>query len=332
MRFLIQGAGSIGQRHYNNVRSLGHEAAFLRSGVAKRPFVQSFYDAQKSEGHPVQEYLTLAEACEQWNPDALIIATPNHLHLSAAQQGVARGLPLLIEKPAHNTSEGLVSLIDAVEAKRVPVLVGYNLRFHPLLIQARALLLQGKIGTPLSVHVEVGEAIEDWHPWEDYRDTYAPYVASGGGALLCFSHDIDYLYWCMGMPTKIAAGGGKVTPLAGDAEDLVQSLWTYADGRVATMHIDYYQRPKVRTMKIVGTEGTLIWDAYGALTYTTRSTGTTSMIEVPAGFERNDMFVSELTHFIACIQGIEEPICSLKESVEVLNIIDQMKRALYAEQ
>jgi predicted dehydrogenase len=79
-------------------------------------------------------------------------------------------------------------------------MVGYNLRWHPLLQEMRNVITKGAIGKPVSMHVEIGENIADWHPWEEYQYTYAAHHSGGGGATLCFSHDIDYLYWFFGYP------------------------------------------------------------------------------------------------------------------------------------
>jgi len=328
MRILVQGAGSIGQRHYRNILTLGHEAAFLRTTKERRPFIQKFFDEEAREGREPKEFQSLEEAVQEWGPHAIVIATPNHLHLSNALAAAKQDLSLLIEKPVHDSSDGLAELSQLIEEHKLTAMVGYNLRFHPLLKRVKGMVESNELGTVLSIFVEVGENIEDWHPWEDYRDTYAPAIATGGGALLCFSHDIDYLFWLFGAPTSIEASGGKVTPLAGDAEDMVQSLWSYDDGKTALVHIDYFQRPKVRTLKIIGTERTVVWDAYAALTIIEHATGEQSIEHAPEGFERNDMFVEELKHFISCVEEGTRPLVPVSDGQEVVRIIEIMKEKL----
>jgi predicted dehydrogenase len=328
MRFLIQGIGSIGQRHYKNARLLGHEAAILRTSTSMRPFVQDFFDAQRKEGNEPLVFTDLDTAVTEFKPDALIIGTPNHLHLSAAIEAAKRGLHLFIEKPVHYIMEGVSELEAIVKEKNLGTLVGYNFRFHPLLKRVKDMIDTKELGEVLSAMVEVGENIIDWHPWEDYRETYAPFIASGGGSLLCFSHDIDYLYWILGTPKFVDAAGGKITPLEGDAEDMVQSLWKYEGGRTAMLHIDYWQRPKVRTLKIIGTKKTVLWDAYAALTIWDHETAKQTVEEAPEGFERNTMFLDELSHFVECIEQKKETSIPLSQGIEVLQIVDKMKKTL----
>jgi predicted dehydrogenase len=293
-----------------------------------RPFVKEFFERERAAGTQVLSFPTLEEAVRAFGPSALFVCTPNANHLSDALAGARSGLHLFVEKPVHNALEGLQDLQKEVLDRKLIVQVGYQLRFHPTLSKVKAMVLGGELGQVLSANVEVGENVEDWHPWEDYRETYAPWVKGGGGSLLCFSHDIDYLYWLLGRPQRVHAFGGKVTPLAGDAEDLVQGLWGYEDRKTAMLHIDYWQRPKVRRLKLVGTLKTCVWEENAALSLWNHASGAMSQVPLPDGYERNDMFLEEIKHFIDCVATAKEPIASLAQGIEVLELVEQMKRGL----
>lgn len=118
-----------------------------------------------------------------------------------------------------------------------------------------------------------------------------------------------------------------MTPLEGDAEDLVQSLWKYA-GSTATLHIDYWSRPKFRTLKIIGTKKTVLWDAYAHLTIWDHESGMQSVELLPPEFERNTMFLDELQHFVDAIEGRAQPITPLSDGVQVVRLVEKMKKAL----
>ena len=62
----------------------------------------------------------------------------------------------------------------AVQRGGARVLVGFQFRFHPTLRRAAQLLAEGAIGQPLSARAHWGEYLPNWHPWEDYRQGYAP--------------------------------------------------------------------------------------------------------------------------------------------------------------
>jgi predicted dehydrogenase len=328
MRILIQGAGSTGQRHYRNLSQQGHEVAFLRHSEATRPFVKEFFDRESNAGKAIPLFLTLDEAVSSFRPTALFVCTPNAQHLSDALAGARAGLHLFIEKPVHNTVDGLQTLQRLVADKGLIVQVGYQLRFHPLLAKVKEMVTKGELGRILSAAVEVGENIEDWHPWEDYRETYAPWVRSGGGSLLCFSHDIDYVYWLLGKPDQVHSFGGKITPLEGDAEDLVQSVWRYEDQTTAMLHIDYWQRPKIRKLKLIGTTRTCVWEETAPLSVWEHASGVLTQLPLPEGYERNNMFFEEVKHFVDCVNNDQEPITFLAQSIEVLEIVEQIKHSL----
>ncbi len=333
MRFLLCGIGSIGQRHYKNLRMLGHDVAVLRSGKNtgyNTGFLETFFDQQKKAGHPITEFQDFDDALTAFDPHGVFITNPNAKHLETALQAARAGQHLFIEKPVATAIEGVTELEDVVRKKKLTVMVGYNFRFHPLLKKMKDLFDSGTIGKAISAHVEMGENIEDWHPWEDYTSSYGPWKDKGGGAVFCFSHDIDYLYWFLGMPETVLAVGGKITPLKGDAEDMAKSLWRFPGGAIASVHLDYWQRPHRRSFHLIGTEGALLWD-YEAkiLTLFPHAKGKEPQTwNIPEGFDRNDMFVEEVKNFVSAIENGAASAIPLDQGVDVLNICLQIRGQL----
>ncbi len=331
MKFLVCGLGSIGQRHYRNLRSLGHEAAvFRRGGGANAAFINKFLDGEQAAGRPVKIYNDLEEALACFDPHAVFVTNPNSRHMEVALRAARRGKNLFIEKPLSHTLEGTEELRLLTVEKRLKVMVAYNLRWHPLLKKMKGMVAQGAIGQPVAAHVEMGENIEDWHPWEDYRQAYAAYQSGGGGAVLCFSHDIDYLYWFFGKPEKTYAVGGKITPLGGDAEDMVKALLQYKNQMIVSLHLDYWQRPPKRSFEIIGTKGRVLWDYYAKnLTLYPRAQGSAATVfPLPDTFDRNDMFLDEIKDFIAALKGGKEVSIPLQEGVDVLQMSLDIKREI----
>ncbi len=331
MKFLICGIGSIGQRHYKNLRSLGHEVALFRAGGgANAPFIEKFLSEEKSAGREVKAYYNFQEAVEDFRPDAVFITNPNSRHLETALLAAKSGLNLFIEKPLSHNRKGLKKLITLAERKNLKIMIGYNLRWHPLLIKMKSMVADGEIGQPICANIEMGENIEDWHPWEDYRQAYAAYKNGGGGAVLCFSHDIDYLYWFFGMPEKIKAVGGKITPLGGDAEDMVKALLQYKNKFIISLHLDYWQRPPRRFFEIIGTKGRITWDYYAkTLTVISRDNNISPVVHLlPDNFDRNDMFMDETKDFIDAILNKKEIAISLQEGINVLEMSLSIKKQI----
>ena len=331
MRFLICGIGSIGQRHYRNLKSLGHETALFRAGGgANVPFIDKFLSEEQSSGQKVKIYYNFNEAIDDFKPSAVFITNPNSKHMETALLAARAGQNIFIEKPLTHNMDGLEELKALAEKKNLKIMIGYNLRWHPLLKKMKAMVANGDIGQPISAHIEMGENIEDWHPWEDYRQAYAAYKNGGGGAVLCFSHDIDYLYWFFGLPETIRAIGGKITPLGGDAEDMVKALLEYKNKFIVSLHLDYWQKPLKRFFEIIGTTGKITWDYYTKnLTLVSRDNNIAPIVyPLSDTFDRNDMFIDEIKDFIFALKNEKEASVPLQEGIDVLEISLKIKEQI----
>ena len=140
-RILLSGAGSIGRRHFGNLRSLGYrDIAVLRSkrrmDVPQRKF---FYKYQPPVFYDLKT--ALAE-----KPDAVLVCNPTSLHVSTACAAVRAGSHVFIEKPISHRQTGVDALLrEARESKKI-IYVGYHFRHHPLLKTTKRIIDSGKLG------------------------------------------------------------------------------------------------------------------------------------------------------------------------------------------
>src|SRR6266545_5250537 len=63
--------------------------------------------------------------------DAVVVATPEWLHLEPALAAIDAGKHLLVEKPIASTVEDAQRIVDAAEAAGVTLMVCHQLRFDP---------------------------------------------------------------------------------------------------------------------------------------------------------------------------------------------------------
>jgi len=311
MKFLIAGLGSIGRRHFRNLRALGeHDILLYRTHKATLP-------DDELAGVPVETDLQAALAHK---PDAVIVANPTALRLDVAIPAAEAGCHLFLEKPISHSLERVDKLCEVVARNGVRVLVGYQFRFHPGLRTVKDLLARGEIGTPVSVRAHWGEYLPNWHPWEDFRAGYAARSDLGGGVVLTLCHPLDYLRMLLGeaeMAWSLTSSQGLGLPV----EDTAEIGLRFANGVVGSVHLDYVQRPPGHWLEIVGTEGTIRWDnADGAVGVYKASNNDWETVLPPAGFERNTMFADEMKHFIAMMRGEQSPVCTLEDGVKVLEM------------
>ena len=324
MKFLIVGLGSIGRRHFRNLQALGEQdLVLLRSHQSTLP------DAEL-EGFPVET--DLAEALRKHKPEAVIVANPTSLHMDVAIPAARAGCHILLEKPVSHSLERFDDLREAMRLTGSRVLVGFQFRYHPTLLKARELIAAGRAGTLLTAHAHWGEYLPNWHPWEDYRQSYAARADLGGGVIVTLTHPLDYLRFLLGEIAEVWSFNGHISPLEVDVEDAAEIGLKFSAGTVGGVHVNYFQRPPVHRLEIVGTQGTLSWDNSNGLLKFERMPATFGTYSVnppaaeveshslPEGFERNDLFLAQTQHFIEVASGKAEPVCTLEDGIQAMRL------------
>ena len=163
--------------------------------------------------------------------DAVLIATPHHLHHAIGMACIAAGKHVLMEKPLANTEVECLELIEAAEQRGVVLMVAYIQRYHPLIIQMGELIKAKTYGEPFHVSMWT----EQFTRFPE-ADSWGHKAATLGGGQL-FSHGCHYidlmLDW-MGEPAEgMHMGTNFGTP------------WMERDGtsEVAWVSVDVCQMP-----------------------------------------------------------------------------------------
>jgi 1,5-anhydro-D-fructose reductase (1,5-anhydro-D-mannitol-forming) len=78
--------------------------------------------------------------------DAVFIASPNALHARHTVQAAQAGKHVFSEKPMTTTLDDAVAMVRTCRARGVKLGVGYHLRQHPGLLEARRLIAAGVLG------------------------------------------------------------------------------------------------------------------------------------------------------------------------------------------
>ena len=310
MKFLIAGLGSIGRRHLRNLEALGERDILLYRTH------KSTLEDKDLAAYPVETDLQTALAHQ---PDAVIVSNPTALHIQVAVPAAEDGCALFIEKPIAYQSDDLLALETALEKHQNRVFVAYQFRFNPGLRKIKDLLEQGVIGRPLSFHCYWGEYLPDWHPWEDYRKSYAARKDLGGGVVLTLCHPIDYLRWLFGDAHDVFANVDKISDLEIDVEDFADVLLRFEDNISGSLHLDYFSRPKRHDLEITGTRGALYWD-YANSAVRLKTGEQEKVFPAPKSYDRNSMFLDEMKHFIQVVDGEAEPLCSYPDGIKALQL------------
>ena len=233
---LVLGCGSVGKRHIENLVSLGCTV----TGMDPREDRRS--EAKALEGVRAI-YSTMEDALAGGEPfDAAVVASPTAFHVEQSIAALGAGLPVFLEKPVSIALDDAEMLVSEVDARGLPLLLGYTWRWWPPLARVRSLLAEKAIGPIRHVHFHMSAHLADWHPWEPYQDFFMASRTLGGGALLDESHWIDLMVWWFGMPAHVMGTVSKRSSLDIETDDFVNIIATYPDGMTCTIHLDLLGR------------------------------------------------------------------------------------------
>ena len=241
MRCLVVGFGSIGQRHARILAANGdHDVAVL----SRRDVVM-----------PHRCFDALTSALEVWRPEYVVIASGTHEHRGVLDDLDDLGYDgiVLVEKPLFADAQDIRDTGDLTDRRYV----GYNLRFHPVLLQAQTLLAEAKT---FAVSVYVGQDLRQWRPTSDYRKSYSADRRRGGGVLRDLSHEVDYMTWMFGGWRSVMGAGGKFSDLEIDSDDVFSLLVNTPKCPSINIQLNYLDSNLQRVFRAQTSRGTLIAD------------------------------------------------------------------------
>ena len=98
MKFLVVGCGSIGKRHAQNVKALGHNVVLLR------------HSKNNPNTDGLKEYHLFEEAVENEEINGAIVCSPTSKHFDDVQLLIKHKIPFLLEKPPTPDLDSTLSL------------------------------------------------------------------------------------------------------------------------------------------------------------------------------------------------------------------------------
>ena len=184
----IIGAGHFGAVHAKAIAEV-EGVQLVASCRNNRDAVERFAD--EHGGRPYVDWRVLLTDPKV---DAVVIATPHHLHEEIAIQAAEAGKHILLEKPMAPTVRACDAINVAAARSGVHLMVGHIMHFALPCIKAREILKSGVIGKPV-----LGSSwlIKLW--MEGNRRQWHLKSVSGGGLLMTAGiHALDRLVMLMG--------------------------------------------------------------------------------------------------------------------------------------
>ena len=294
MRALILSMGSIGRRHADVLRSLGFDISAISS--------QKIID--------IKCYKEL-ETVDINQFDYFIIASPTYLHfkhLSYIDTNVS-GKIILCEKPLFDKFRDF--------NPNNKIFIGYNLRFHPLILELKNMLNPSDI---LTIEARCGQYLPSWRK-QKYTSSYSAKKELGGGVLLDLSHEIDYLsFLCDSKLELIKSYQAKVSNLNITSDDICMIL-AKCNKTLINISLNYLSKTPYRQILIETNNNTYHLDLITNTLKIVDQDGKITQIQKP-NLQRNDTF--KAMHIDAL--NMQNHICTFSQAMDTMRLIDQIQK------
>jgi predicted dehydrogenase len=261
---LFIGLGSIGQRHFRNLKIINKKINFYCIRLKRiSPQLNNSNKILKKKLN--SKDLGIKEIkfndIKRFKIDTAFITNPTNLHVKSALALLKYNLNLYIEKPLSNNLNKITLLKNIVKKKKIKCEIGFQTRYDDLLEKLKKIIYSNQFGKIVYCNINHNHFLPNHHKYEDYRISYASNKSMGGGVLLCFSHEIDYAQYLFGMPKKIVPINlmtGK--NLKVDVETSVKFAIIYKTKIPVIFNLDFLRKKPTRYCAIQFEKAYIKWD------------------------------------------------------------------------
>jgi predicted dehydrogenase len=328
IRFGIVGSGAVSLRHLPAFEALPEVARMVAVCDTVAAAAEALAERFPADARPevVTSHLELIER----GVDAVIIATPHHVHFPVARDLVAAGIPVLVEKPLTCTLEETRELRELGRRTNTPVVAGQVRRF----VRDAEWLRRWIEADPEHFGELRSFDLQVWQNIEAYISAVGPGhwlldgARAGGGVVTSVAiHQLDLLRYLTGADfAEVSAVGRYDPPFHGGAESSAAVLLTMRNGATGTLHATYMapRVPYCEAMTLFGSSGTILMHATEAGQYhgpfrfaSTKGRTTTTWNDQYADLEvvpvaevahlSPSAFVNQLHHFAHALARGEPP-------------------------
>ena len=275
----VIGTGFIGTVHVEHLRRIGVQVRGVLGSTPERGEARA-----QALGVP-RAYPSLDALLDDPSVEVVHVTSPNHLHVSQAEQILAAGRHVICEKPLAMTADESAKLVDLADASGRVNAVNFNIRFYPLHQHVRELVADGGLG---DVRFATGHYFQDWLLLDtDWNWRLDP---DKGGSLRAVgdigSHWLDLATFLTGQPIVAvmadlatfiplrAQPRGPVETFATDrsadtveremaTEDVASILLRFANGARGSVAVSQISAGRKNSLQweVDGSTGSAAWDS-----------------------------------------------------------------------
>ena len=316
MKILFIGLGSIGQRHLINAKKIFKGSKFfaLRNTSSKNIIKETKLIKKIS----LKKYYNITElknykTALKLKPDLTFICNPSSRHLIDAYNFAKIKSHLFIEKPLGESKLLYKKLLKEIKKNKLITMIGFQLRFHPIVMHVEKLLKKNTYGKICSANFKHLSYLPNFHPYENYKTSYAAKKRLGGGALSTQIHEIDLISSFFGVPEKTYSSKTNSKLIKIEAEEDFSSLMVFKKKKHIfnlLLHLSLSQSEQQRYFSIFFEKANLYADLMkNTLKIKLKING--KEIKKKFQIKRNELFYRELKLLQKSIYQKKDPFLSV---------------------
>ena len=321
VRWLLVGAGDISRKRVAPALANAPE-----SEIAAVCDVHENNLHTLAETYAVRERFTdYAEALQKASADAVYLATPVYLHTRQAEQALAAGKHILVEKPISLSGSEGYRLVKAHEQSGKVGGCAYYRRFFPAYQTTLEMVKAGAFGQVILVrmlyYAWFGLSQDDPKYWRVQKDK------SGGGPLFDIgSHMFDLLIGLFGLPDRVVAYNDNLVHKDWDVEDTASILMTLHNGAQVTASFSWSSKTWRHEFEIVGTEMKINWLPFDSGEVVRTKGREVDTLNLPPA---DNVHLPLIQDFVSAVLEQRQPVCSLHEGLKTNILLDAIYQSAH---
>lgn len=254
--------------------------------------------------------------------DAVIIATPNHLHAPMTLAALGYGKHVLCEKPPARNAAEAEQMAEAAKRAGTVLFYAMNFRFRTDVQMLRGYMERRELGTIF--YAKTGWLLRRT---ETRRASwYRNKRSAGGGVLIDMGVQmLDLALWFLGYPKVVSATATKyVSDPREDVEDTVAAFLILESGASLTLEVSWalLLEKNFPYLNLFGTHGAAHLKPFRVLKELSGNLLDVTPSIDPSKSMHKQSYEAELDHFIRCITHGERPLTTPEEGVQLMRVID----------
>ncbi len=307
------GVAGLGNHAINRVMPVFREAGQTISAVYSRNIDKARKEGMKYNAKPFDDLGTFFDNGEF---EAVYIASPNFLHYDQAKLALQKGKHVLLEKQMTLKTEEAEELVKLAGIKNLKLAIGFHMRFHPAIREARRIIQSGELGevsyiTGMWASLSARSYDDPDNKWWREDDKV------GGGAVMGTGvHVMDTINYILGKyPDRLSSFRNP----PGKVIEYTEHVTLQYGPTIVDIVASREMKSPMNNLTIYGTEGTIV--ATGVFSTSVESSLLRDGRKLK-DFRGVNVYREEIKGFVDLVQGKESHIASAKDGAEVVRLVN----------